>query len=71
MAGPAILLEIITYIFQRTPPTADCDEPLKRFINLFDSAFRRSDIRSQGLGMIAEMISIVVDRKFMKVTRIS
>ena len=32
MAGPAILLEIIAYIFQRTPPTADCDEPLKRKI---------------------------------------
>ena len=28
MADPAILLEIITHIFQRTPPTADCDEPL-------------------------------------------
>ena len=30
-----------------------------------------SDLRSQGLGMIAEMISIVVDRDFMKVTRFS
>ena len=29
MADTAVLLEIITYIFQRTPPTADCDEPLK------------------------------------------
>ena len=28
MADTAVLLEIITYIFQRTPPTADCDEPL-------------------------------------------
>ena len=28
MAGPAILLEIITYIFQCTPPTCECDEPL-------------------------------------------
>ena len=28
MADTAILLEIITYIFQRTPPTVDCDEPL-------------------------------------------
>ena len=28
MADPAILLEIITHIFQRTPLTADCDEPL-------------------------------------------
>ena len=28
MADPAILLEIITYSFRRTPPTADCDEPL-------------------------------------------
>ena len=27
MAGPAILLEIITYIFQCTPPTCDCDKP--------------------------------------------
>ena len=30
MAGPAILLEIITYIFQCTPPTCECDEPLRR-----------------------------------------
>ena len=29
MADPAIFLEIITYIFQRTPPTADCNEPLR------------------------------------------
>ena len=29
MADTAILLEIITYIFQRTPLTADCGEPLK------------------------------------------
>ena len=28
MADTAVPLEIITYIFQRTPPTADCDEPL-------------------------------------------
>ena len=28
MAGPAILLESITYIFQCTPPTFECDEPL-------------------------------------------
>ena len=28
MADTAVLLEIINYIFQRTPPTADCDEPL-------------------------------------------
>ena len=30
MADPAIFLEIITNIFQRTPPTADSDEPLIR-----------------------------------------
>ena len=29
MADTAVLLEILTYIFQRTPPTADFDEPLK------------------------------------------
>ena len=34
MAGPAILLEIITYIFQCTPPTCECDEPLTRAIHL-------------------------------------
>ena len=28
MTDTVILLEIITYIFQRSPPTADCDEPL-------------------------------------------
>ena len=32
MADTAVLLEIITYIFQRTPPTADCDEPLSSVI---------------------------------------
>ena len=35
MADTAILLEFITYIFQRTPPTADCDEPLKLHLLLF------------------------------------
>ena len=33
MADTAVLLEIITYIFQRTPPTADCDEPLNADIS--------------------------------------
>ena len=39
MADTAVLLEIITYIFQSTPPTADCDEPLKVASLLFCRRF--------------------------------
>ena len=35
MADTAVLLEIITYIFQRTPPTADCDEPLTEYLHVY------------------------------------
>ena len=34
MAGTAILLETITYIFQCTPPTCECDEPLSSTVSL-------------------------------------
>ena len=63
MADTAVLLEIITYIFQRTPPTADCDEPLtlqapittaaddkhKYFFIVFFSENIRLDVSNQDL----------------------
>ena len=42
MAGPAILLEIITYIFQCTPPTCECDEPLMHKISVGDWQLKNS-----------------------------
>ena len=54
MAGPAIFLEIITYIFQCTPPTCECDEPLKPVQDDFQHDFARMTNGADGSVFLTE-----------------
>ena len=56
MADTAVLLEIITYIFQRTPPTADCDEPLTEKVAEVPVYFQQMRDRAWFVRLYGEII---------------